>query len=161
MSSHPFDLTDKQQWVKTIEITQHTNQGHLVQHCGNGGQSGWAFVERKRLATLKFMDDDRIKIDLKGSVEDAAGEVAQQAIGTAFLLLLVGFLVAPVFATLFESQVEDHFREKYRDYDLHERIPLRHNAVAKVMRKVRLALWIIAAVGWACVLGCYANYVNS
>ncbi len=92
----------------------------------------------------------KTKIDIRGSISDAANETAKDAMGMVAVALLFGFLFAPYFSPFFRYQLE----QKYNvDKNLHLR-----NRVDEEMVKVNRILWIVAIVGWILTFWAYAAY---
>ena len=88
--------------------------------------------------------NEKTKIDINGSIKDAASEMGQSAIGFAVIAIILGFLVAPVFAPLFENGLNEKYRTPYNypDYDV----------VNQKMKQIKITLWIICLLGWAAVI---------
>jgi len=91
--------------------------------------------------------NERLKIDLKGSVSDAVSETIKEIGGFAIFVVFVGCLFAPVFATLFENPLH----EKYDTAHHYDRYPL----VEQKMQSVKKVLWCVALASWAFVVVCY------
>lgn len=90
--------------------------------------------------------NEKLKIDLRGSVSDAVSETITDFSGFAIFMAFVGCLIAPIFAPLFRGSL-------YAKYDInhhYDRIPL----VESKMRVIKLGLWIVAALGWGFVIAC-------
>jgi len=80
------------------------------------------------------------KFSLIDTVNENAREIGQTALGIAVMAIIIGALVAPVFAPLFESGLEDKYRTSFGDPD--------YDLVRKKMFKIKLGLWIFAGIAW-------------
>ncbi len=89
---------------------------------------------------------EKMQIDLKGSIHEFVGETVKNITGFAILMVIVGCLVAPVFATLFEESLHT----KYDTSHHYERYAL----VAQKMLLIKVGLWIVAIVAWIFVIAC-------
>jgi len=84
-------------------------------------------------------------VDINGSIHEAARGVFQHICGTVLVLILFGFLFAPLFTEWFRPMVERKYRtpgNMYRSFPL----------IEAEMTKIRIRLWIVAVVGWFVVL---------
>lgn len=88
-------------------------------------------------------NEEKMKIDILGSVSDLINLIAKHAIGVILLAIFFGFLFAPVFAPLFENGLKEKYKNKYNMTD--------YNLVRHKMMGIRMFLWIIAIIGWICV----------
>ena len=80
------------------------------------------------------------KVDILGSINNAAREAGQSALGMAVVAVIIGVLIAPIFAPLFENGLKEKYQNKFGEPD--------YALVRKKMALVTLRLWGVALAAW-------------
>jgi hypothetical protein len=88
--------------------------------------------------------NDMTKIDIRGSITDAASETGKDMIGLFVVAIIFGFLFAPWFSPFFKS----HFEEKYK----HSHWAERPEIIKKEMEPINRTLWTISIISWIIVI---------
>lgn len=87
------------------------------------------------------------KIDINGSVKDAAGEIVGDVFGMMIIAIIIGFLVAPMFTEWFR----DSLREKYNVVEDQRKQYL----VERDLKKINALLWAVSIISWIVILTGY------
>lgn len=87
------------------------------------------------------------KIDINGSVKDAAGEITGDIFGMMIVTGIIGFLVAPMFTEWFRESL----REKYNVVEDQRRQYL----VERDLKKINGILWAVSIISWIVILTGY------
>lgn len=92
--------------------------------------------------------NDKMKIDINGSVKDSAHEVVSSMGGMFLIAITLGCLIAPIFASAIEDEMLCPNGKHYPpDYNY-------TNLIAKI-NTVKIGLWIIAFLAWCFVIAAY------
>lgn len=94
--------------------------------------------------------NDKVKIDINGSLHDAVGEAATEVTGIFIVALIVGVLIAPAFGSWIESALKKQY--SYLPYE--DRYPV----INAKMAKAYIVLWTVSLIAWAAVIGTYISY---
>lgn len=93
------------------------------------------------------MKQEKVKIDVIGTVKDTAGAACEFTFFAAILSVIVGCLFAPCFTVLFERSL----RQKYDVTHNNENITYVHRDLAII----NVIMWVIAILAWSAVI--YTN----
>ena len=88
--------------------------------------------------------NDKVKIDINGSIADSASGIASDAATMAFVGIFIGMLVAPLFSKTMRIIVRDAHKKVFP----HE---LREQKIKSDMILVNIILWVSCIIAWAVI----------
>ncbi len=91
--------------------------------------------------------NDNAKIDIRGSVNDAVEATAHDVIGLFVVVAILGCLIAPYWADLFDNYYILAYGVK-QDTS-------RYVFVKRKMVQIKILLWMVAIFAWTLVIGVY------
>lgn len=89
--------------------------------------------------------NEKVKIDINGSISDSAKGITQDAAGMSLIAIILLFLFAPATAPLFEVGLDNK-------YMLNGMPDVDRIKIEKA--KIRRRLWIVCAITWTSFILC-------